>query len=147
MKEKIAIGVPQDATIQARSLEEINQQHVARVDKYFRMFHGLSSYAAGFHAGQIYLEVRLDRRFQGDPDEMVRKVAATWRNEPEFAEAEGYSALLYRTARQQGFIIMDDGSPENLAAQIEAMKAPAEDIYEGLIEDRFDATSTDPELP
>jgi len=132
-----------DATSPARTprnLEEINEQHIRSVDKFFRMCAGVASKLTGFRAGFLYLDVRVDDRLRVPVETIVRNIAASWRQEKELNGARGYSAVIYQRLRWSGFSLRPDATAQQMEEAIRRMKEPSNqpDTFLKVIEEEYD---------
>ena len=125
-----------------RSLEEIDEAHIRHVDKFFRMYTGTASSLIGFHAGFIYLKIRIDDRLSFPLETIVRNIAKSWRREQELSGATGYSALVYKSARRSGFVLEPDATARQTEEAIKRMKEPDNepDVFVKIVEEEYDSS-------
>ena len=123
----------------ARTLEEINERHVRNIDKYFRNREGAASNLTGFHAGFIYLDIRVDDRLRVPIEAITRNIANSWRKEKELSGAVAYCASIYKSARWSGFLLGPDATVRQKEEAIRRMKEPANepDVFIKMIEEQY----------
>lgn len=135
-----------DQSRQRRTVEEINQQHISRIDKFFRMYAGAASKLIAFDAGYIYLEIRVDDRLTIPLDKIARNIAESWRREPELRGAIGYSALISKSARWSGFILEADSAEAEVEYALSRLKEPTNepDVFLKIIEEAYGVADSPP---
>lgn len=122
-----------------RSLEEINAAHIRHTDKFFRNIEGAASNLTGFHAGFIYLEIRVDDRLRAPLQALARNIANSWRREKELSGAVAYCASIYRCARWSGYLLEEKATEQEKQHAIRRMKEPANepDVFLKIIEEEY----------
>lgn len=122
-----------------RTLEEINERHIRNIDKYFRSREGAASNLTGFHAGFIYLDIRVDDRLRVPIEAITRNIANSWRRERELNGAVAYCASIYKSARWSGYLLGPDATSHQKEEAIRRMKEPANppDVFIKMIEEQY----------
>jgi hypothetical protein len=73
------------------NLKKIVSRHVQEVDKYYRMFAGLSSELMACTNDALYINVCTDSRWKKDHETTARQLAVCWRrHNPELHQARYY---------------------------------------------------------
>lgn len=124
-------------------LKPINDRHIPRSDKFFRMFAGASTHLTALHEGCFELETRIDHRKRKVSDEqLARNIARSWSHNPELSSCSECIVRFYQSAGPTGFAVpakkIKETGTEGLArilmakfrAMAEAEKQPAPLIAE-----------------
>jgi hypothetical protein len=126
--------------------KKINNNYIHSVDKFYRMFSGLSSYLLSYENETIELEIEVSSRWEKDPRTTSIQLSSSWRRScHELSDAKKYKVHLSYLApnceKGAAIQILDDES--EMAALIEnlvkTLNQEAKPIYtvilEGLIDD------------
>lgn len=92
-----ALRLHEDVQRIQKDFNDIVKSHIYLIDKYYRMFAGVSSYLANHINGTIYLiVVNSERRYQST-DELARQIARSWKDNPNngLETAKGFVAFFY----------------------------------------------------
>lgn len=130
---------------QELDIDAINLSHAHRIDKWFRMYAGLSSELMSYESGVIELEIRKSAKWTRSHEATARQFADTWkRSNQELSEAVAFLVHLYDRKVPPGFIqpASSASTKEGRAALAETIKriveAPVEDIMLATVRGRFD---------
>ena len=115
------------------ALSTVSDKHIHGVDKFYRMFAGLSSYLLSYENGIIELEIRFSKRWPKPVEETALQLANSWRRNDLLQKAKGYHVHLYKRivnpgiARQTPNQENKDAMEEFCKAFVAALKASADD--------------------
>jgi hypothetical protein len=86
-------------------LEKINYEHVRKVDKFYRMFGGLSSSLTDYKHETIYLTIHISSRWNKDASTTAQKLAKCWKeSNTELFAAKYYCVQIYSLNGDTGFV-------------------------------------------
>ena len=108
-------------------IETINTFYIRNIDKFFRMFAGLSSRLNRYEDGVIYLDITNNQTHILSTRNTAVVFAYKWKNHnPEPNKARGFVVVFKNADAPQGFAFRAAGSPgklaNNIAESIQAMK-------------------------
>lgn len=125
-------------------IHTISQRHVRGIDKFYRMYAGLSSELLSYESGVIELEIRRSARWPKPPEETAAQLAECWRgHNEELADAVAFLVHIYERKTDPGFFLPTDSLKGAEGAAIlakkirETVNVPA-DILIATVRGRFD---------
>jgi len=100
-------------------IETINSFYIRNIDKYFRMFAGLSSRLTRYDEDVIYLEIVNNQTHLLSTYNTAVVFAYKWKNHnPELNDAKGFVVIFKDSDSPQGFAFRATESPEKLSEKI-----------------------------
>lgn len=112
-------------TLSDEEVEEIGDKHVRSVDKFYRMFSGLSSELTGVKNGILYLEITISPRWNKTIPQTVAQLITSWKtNNKILQDTIGCEVTVFNSYSLPGFVLhpQDIGTPyaKKLIAQYNA---------------------------
>ena len=87
-------------------IKEINFKHVKGVDKYYRMFAGLSSEFIDLKDDTLYLKIYISPQWSKNPHTTAKQLASSWFEfQPQLAHAKRYHVTIIKIDGDTGFAI------------------------------------------
>lgn len=109
------------------AIRKIAERHIHSVDKYYRMFGGLSSNLDDYSDSTIYITIHKNRNWKKDNATTAKQLALSWRNGCDaLKEAKKYHVTIIHNETPTGFAI--PLKELNDIAKVEALLQSVNDI-------------------
>ena len=100
-------------------IKEINYWHVKGVDKYYRMFAGLSSEFIDLLDDTLYLKIHISPQWNINPHITAKKLAVSWvKNNPQLTRVKRYHVTIINIDGETGFAINPKAMEDTIDVQI-----------------------------
>ena len=107
-------------TLSTKELKEIAHRYIHQVDKYSRMFAGLSSQLVNYVDGIIYIEISNTRQHVLSTYNTAVSYAINYRNfNPELKDAVGFVVIFYDRDNIPGFVCNGNTRTEALQEMVD----------------------------
>ena len=89
-----------------KTIEEINDHHIRHVDRFYRMFSGLSSRLTGYVGETLFLSVSINARWPKDANTTAKQIANSWTKfNPQLAGARFYDVSIQKMTSETGCVL------------------------------------------
>jgi hypothetical protein len=111
-------------------LEYVCHRHICSVDKFHRMFAGLSSNLYAFRNGTLYITVHRSKKWRKDPITTAIQLAKSWHHNPELSMATRFVVTIKSLSEDPGFVFSnyDESMKQQMQAMIDNIKKAYEEI-------------------
>ena len=138
-------------TLTREQIEEINRFYVHNIDKWQRMFAGLSSDLINCEDGILYLEIVNRQTNILSAENTAIRFACSWKNaNPELKNAKGFVVVFKDTDTAPGFSISANRPKEKIIQKFTEMVQQKEDVeprivgvYSGLFSEALENVKQD----
>ena len=120
-------------------LEAVRDKHIRKVDKFYRMYGGLSSDLISFEKHAIELEIRYSKRWPKPLGTTAKQLAKSWQRNKLLNEANSYVVHFYKRTNNTGLATYFPKSVEGkrleefCTAFITALKSTSNHSYDKYI--------------
>jgi hypothetical protein len=115
-----------------QTLRRISDHHIGTVDKFYRMYAGLSSDIDDYADSTIYITIRKNSIWPKDNETTAKQIAGDWRKYSEaLRQAKKYHVAIINSDAPTGFVFNHNASDDSaIEAAIEALKniPPMDDL-------------------
>lgn len=114
-------------------LKKINHKHIHSVDKFYRMYGGLSSSLTDYKDETIYLAIHISPRWNKDASTTAQQLAECWKTcNTELFAAKYYCVHIYSINGDTGFVTSFNTPPNDkvLKEQIRQFNRGNQELHE-----------------
>jgi hypothetical protein len=99
--------------MKATQIKTITEKHIRKIDKFYRMFSGLSSELIEYNNDVIHLKIKVSKKWPKDSLTTAKQIAQDWKDfNSELKDAKSFVVEIYHISGSTGFVIDPKKRPD-----------------------------------